>query len=180
MGQCLLNQVQCLKDYLIQGLSPHPQGNFANSGVQDCFHFWRNPLQAEGGKQYRKSVNVWPLHSTKRTNLNVSDNSFLKCPTISISKQLKELKFSLKVKVKVKSLSRVRLFTAPWTVAHQAPLSMGFSRQEYWSGWPFPFPGDLPNPGIEPGSLTSQGDALTPELPRKLKIQSTPQKGNHP
>ena len=38
----------------------------------------------------------------------------------------------------------------PWTVAHQAPLSMGFSRQEYWSGLPFPPPGDLPNPGIEP------------------------------
>ena len=55
-------------------------------------------------------------------------------------------------KVKVKSLSRVRLFATPWTVAYQAPLSMGFSRQEYWSGLPFPSPGDLPNPGIEPGS----------------------------
>ena len=50
------------------------------------------------------------------------------------------------------SLSRVRLFVAPWTVAHQVPLSMGFFRQEYWSGLPFPFPGDLPNPGIEAGS----------------------------
>ena len=54
----------------------------------------------------------------------------------------------------VKSLSRVRLFATPWTVAYQVPLSMGFSRQEYWSGWPFPCPGDLPNPGIEPGSPT--------------------------
>ena len=53
---------------------------------------------------------------------------------------------------KVKSLSRVRLFATPWTVAHQAPPSMGFSRQEYWSGLPFPSPGDLPNPGIEPRS----------------------------
>ena len=44
----------------------------------------------------------------------------------------------------------VRLFVTLWTVAHQAPLSMGFSRQEYWSGLPFPPPGDLPNPGIEP------------------------------
>ena len=43
----------------------------------------------------------------------------------------------------------------PWTVAHQAPLSMGFSRQEYWSGLPYPPPGDLPDPGIEPTSLTS-------------------------
>ena len=56
------------------------------------------------------------------------------------------------MKVKVKLLSRVRLFATPWTVAYQASLSMGFSRQEYWSGLPFPAPGDLPNPGIEPGS----------------------------
>ena len=50
-----------------------------------------------------------------------------------------------------------------WTVAHQAPLSMGFSRQEYWSGLPFPFPGDLPDPGLELRSLALQADALTSE-----------------
>ena len=55
-------------------------------------------------------------------------------------------------KVKVKSLSCVWLFATPWTVAYQGPLSMGFSRQEYWSGLPFPSPGYLPDPGIEPGS----------------------------
>ena len=49
----------------------------------------------------------------------------------------------------------VQLFVTPWTVAQQAPLSMGFSRQEYWSGWPFPPPGDLPDPGIKPASLMS-------------------------
>ena len=49
--------------------------------------------------------------------------------------------------------SRVQLFSTPWTVACQAPLSMGFSRQEYWSGLPFHSPGDLPNPGTEPTSL---------------------------
>ena len=53
---------------------------------------------------------------------------------------------------KVKSLSRVQFFVTPCTVAYQAPLSMGFSRQEYWNGLPFPSLGDLPNPGIEPGS----------------------------
>ena len=53
----------------------------------------------------------------------------------------------------VKSLSRVRLFATPWTVANQASPSMGFSRQEYWSGLPFPSPGDLPDPRIEPRSL---------------------------
>ena len=67
----------------------------------------------------------------------------------------------------MKSLSRVRLFATPWTVAYQAPLSMGFSRQECWSGLPFPSPGDLPNPGIEPGSPALQADALPPEPPRK-------------
>ena len=59
---------------------------------------------------------------------------------------------SYEKKVKVKSFSRVWLFEAPWTVAYLAPPSMGFSRQEYWSGLPFPSPGDLPNPGIKPGS----------------------------
>ena len=49
----------------------------------------------------------------------------------------------------------------PWTVALQAPLSMGFSRQEYWSGWPFPSPGDLPNPGIEPRSTRIAGGFCT-------------------
>ena len=69
------------------------------------------------------------------------------------------------LKVKVKLLSHIRLFVTLWTVAYQAPLPMGFSRQEYWSGLPFPSPGDLPNPGIEPGSPTLQADALTSEPP---------------
>ena len=55
----------------------------------------------------------------------------------------------------------------PWTAAQQAPQSMGFSRQEYWSGLPFPSPGDLPNPGIEPGSPALGADALTSEPPGK-------------
>ena len=55
--------------------------------------------------------------------------------------------------------SRVRLFATFWTVAHQAPPSMGFSRQEYWSGLPHPPPGDLPNPGIKPTSFALQVDS---------------------
>ena len=69
--------------------------------------------------------------------------------------------------MKVKSLSRVRLFATPWAVAYQASPSMGFSRQEYWSGLPFPSPGDLPDPGIEPGSPALEADALTSEPPGK-------------
>ena len=61
------------------------------------------------------------------------------------------------------SLSCVRLFAIPWTVAHQAPPSMGFSRQEYWSGLPFPSPWDLPDPGIEPWSPALQAYALLSE-----------------
>ena len=64
-------------------------------------------------------------------------------------------------KVKVKSLSRVRLLATSWTVAHQASPSLGFSRKEYWSGLPFPSPGNLPDPGIEPGSPALKADALT-------------------
>ena len=64
---------------------------------------------------------------------------------------------------KVKSFSCVRLFVTPWTVAYQAPWSVGFSRQEYWSGLPFPFPGDLPNPGIEPRSPPLQTDTFPSE-----------------
>ena len=68
----------------------------------------------------------------------------------------------------VKSLSCVRLFATLWTVAYQAPPSMGFSRQEYWSGLPFPSPGDLPDPGIEPGSPAFRADAITSEPPDRL------------
>ena len=70
----------------------------------------------------------------------------------------------------VKLLSQVRLFATPWTVAYQAPPSMGFSRQECWSRLPFPSPGDLPDPGIEPGSPALQADALLSEPPGKPRF----------
>ena len=71
------------------------------------------------------------------------------------------------LKVKVKLLSHVRLVATPWTVAYQAPPSMGFSRQECWSGLPFLSPGDLPDPGIKPRSPAWQADALPSEPPGK-------------
>ena len=73
-------------------------------------------------------------------------------------------------KVKVKSLSRIQLFETPWTVALQAPLSMEFSRQDYWGGLPFPSPEDLPDPGIKLRSPALQADTLLSEPPGKLKI----------
>ena len=69
--------------------------------------------------------------------------------------------------MKVKWLSRVQLFATPQTVACSAPLSVEFSRQEYWSELPFPFPGDLPNPGIESGSPELQAGSLLSEPPGK-------------
>ena len=88
----------------------------------------------------------------------------------SLAEHLVLSKISIRhVKVKVKSLSRVRLFETPWTVSYQAPPSMGFSRQECWSGLPFPYPGDFPDPGIELRSPTLQADALPSEPPGRPK-----------
>ena len=69
--------------------------------------------------------------------------------------------------MKVKSLSWVQLFATPYTVAYQVPPSMGFSRQEYWSGLPFPSPGDLTSPGFKPGSPALHTDTLLSEPPGK-------------
>ena len=78
---------------------------------------------------------------------------------------MKQKDLQMGVKVKVKSLSHVQLFATPWTVAYQAPLSMGFSRQASWSGLPFPSPEDLPDPEIEPWYPALQADALPSEPP---------------
>ena len=66
----------------------------------------------------------------------------------------------------MRSLSHFRLFVTPWTVAYQAPPSMEFSRQENWSGLPFPSPGNLPDPGIKPRSPALQADSLSHEHPK--------------
>ena len=78
-----------------------------------------------------------------------------------------EMLVQVKCEVKVKSLSCVQLFVTRWSVAHQAPQSMGFSRQEYWSRLPFPSPGDPPDPGIELRSPALQRDTLPSEPPGK-------------
>ena len=72
--------------------------------------------------------------------------------------------------MKVKLLSHVQLFVTPWTVAHEAPLSLGFSRHDYWTRLPFPFPGDPPDPGIEIVSLVS------PAFPGRFFITRPPGK----
>ena len=75
----------------------------------------------------------------------------------------------------VSHFSPVRLFVTPWTVAHRVPLSTGFPRQEYWSGLPFPSPGDLPAPGTEPASPALAGRLSPTEPPEKSKPTGTAQ-----
>ena len=90
----------------------------------------------------------------------------LKCP--SMDKWIKKIWSTYIMKyylaIMCQSFSHVQLFVIPWTVACQAPLSVGFSRQEYWSGLPFPSPGHLPDPGIEPRSPTLPADSLPSEI----------------
>jgi len=108
----------------------------------------------------------------------------LRSPTLQVESLPSEPpgKYNFRKKKSVKSLSRVRLFVTPWTAARQAPLSMGFSRQEYWSGWPCPPLGDLPNPGIKLTSLTSPASeasfltviSATREATSKVKLMIQP------
>ena len=78
-----------------------------------------------------------------------------------------------------KLLSHVGLFATPWTVTYQAPLSMGFSREEYWSGLPFPPPEELPDPGIKPSSPALQADSLSSEPPGGAGDLELPQITRH-
>ena len=80
------------------------------------------------------------------------------------------LRFSISIIECVYMLSDVYLSVTPWTIAHWAPLSMGLSRQEYWSGLPFLSPGDLPDPGIEPRFPTLQADEGSPKCPLPLHL----------
>ena len=107
----------------------------------------------------------WCLVFRRKAMTNL--DSILKSIDITLLTKVSIVKWS---EVKRRSLSCVQLFATPWTVAYQAPSSMRFSRQEYWSGLPFPSPGDLPEPGIKPGSLTLRADALTSEPPGKAMV----------
>ena len=91
--------------------------------------------------------------------------SFLGLFFLLLLEWLSPFPLNLVCEVKVKLFSRVLLFATPWAVAYQAPLFMGFSRQEYWSGLPFPSPGDLPSTGVQPGPPALQTDTLLSEPP---------------
>ena len=107
----------------------------------------------------------WPWFSSSQTGM------YLKCSGIKKHSIIWHT-FELWCVCVCQSLSCVWLFTTPWTVVRQAPLSMEFSRQQYWSGLLFPAPGDLPDPVIKPRSPALQADSLQSEPPGKP--QSTP------
>ena len=113
---------------------------------------------------------VWCWQEYHRTDvISLSVNNTMGClfiPLVVLLIIITIIKWYLS-SLKVKLLSRVRLFATPRTVAYQAPQSMELSRQEYWSRLPSPSPGDLPNPAIEPRSPALQADALPPEPPEK-------------
>ena len=97
---------------------------------------------------FQARILEWVAISFSRGSSQPRDRTWVSC----IAGGFFRREASAMLKVKVKSLNRVQLFVTPWTVAYQTPLSMGFSRQYYWSGWPFPSPADLPDPRIEPRS----------------------------
>ena len=100
-------------------------------------------------------------YESGRVRFRHSSGSFLISVQVAVLTILYKAIDSLPLPLKAKSLSLVRHFVTPWTIGYQVPPSMEFSRQEYWSGLLFPPPGDLPNPGTEPGSPALQADDFT-------------------
>ena len=139
-GSSVLMTCHCLKDKGHPCDWCHPRGCAAENSILPESTPQSGLLQGGVG-EFGAEIPVWALtHWT--------------CPT-SFFPAVPNSGLSIWVCVCTQSVSCVWLFMIPWTVAHQAPLSMGFFRQEYWSGLPFPSPGELPYPGIKPMFLLS-------------------------
>ena len=124
---------------------------FPAKWTMNCMHVWKNEWMKMSPNKPLSSVmkdrsSAGPMHS-------YWTHASCQSPWFSPWLAIKHL-------LMWKSLSHVQLFATPWTVAREAPLSMGFFRQEYWSGLPCPPPGDLPNPGIEPAFAALAGFVL--------------------
>ena len=124
-------------------VDPLEEGKAAHSSILA----WRTPWTEEPRELWsivlQRAVHNWVR---KHSTAQALGKTLCVCVCVCVC---------VRVRARVRTLSPVRLFPTPWTIACQAPLSMGFSRQEYWSGLPFPTSGDLPHPGIEPASLAS-------------------------
>ena len=130
---------------------------FFSSFIEIYWHIALYKLSVQHDLNFRRheviiTVNFVTIHHLIQTHKKRKKNVF---------------PFVMRTSEPVKLLSRVQLLATPWTVAYQAPPSMGFSRPGYWSGLPFPSPGDLPNPGIKPRSPKLQENALPFEPPGK-------------
>ena len=139
---------------------------FSDFGAQEnkvchCFHCFPSNCREVMGLDAMVLV-FWMLSFKPAYSLSSFVKRLLSSSLLSAIRMASSI-----VDMKVKLLSCVWLFATPWTVAYQASLSMGFSRQEYCSGLLFPSPGDLPNPGIEPWSPALQADSLPAEPPGK-------------
>ena len=148
----------------------HLSHSGAASSPGHHFHFEMNPLNSE--HQMDKKESLLMSKPRKSEQKNYFPPSLGKPPLIERERGENLFYKSDSCHAVLKPFSHVWLFETPWTVAHQAPLSMRFSRQEYWSGLPCSPPGDLPNPGIEPMAPMSpalQADSLP------LSHQETPE-----
>ena len=141
-------------------------------GSQRVGHNWATDLIWSDLITLRKIRTSTSLQFIKKHILNGKKLMHIYLPT-SVSQLIHFLLIYHMHKVKVKSLNRVWIFVTLWTIAYQIPSPMGFSRQEYWIGLPFPPPGDLPNPGIKSGFPALQSDALLSEPPGKPHSQAS-------
>ena len=133
------------------------------------FNHWAGKIPQRRKWQSHSSILAWEIPSTEKSDGLQSMGLPRVRHDLALNNNCiyRKLLGNFSLERKVKSLSCVQLFATPLTVACQAPLSMGFSRQEYWSGLPFPSSVDFPDPGIEPGSVALQADTFPSEPPGK-------------
>ena len=148
---------------------------FGGTGCEGVTLWWAGRCRAAQLARIRQmSGQVCPPGSSVHGVLQASTLEWVTMPSSRASSWPRD--WTQVIWSEVKPLRCVQLFAIPWTVAYTAPLSMEFSRQEYWSGLPFPSPGDLPDPGIEARSPALQADTLPSEPPGKPQMICHPLK----
>ena len=143
------------------------------SGILPLINLWSYPAHKNEPPHISRPFTIWDdPHSIfgMYMSLNKFTSITLSLTEFSLLWDIKNLNFMKSWdQVKMLDIPCVLLSATPWTEAHKAPVSMGFSRQKYWSGLPCPPPGDLLDPGTELRSLTLQADSLPPKSPEKMR-----------